>query len=36
MRIGIGLPNQIREVDAAILPGWAAQAEIDRLAEVVL
>jgi alkanesulfonate monooxygenase SsuD/methylene tetrahydromethanopterin reductase-like flavin-dependent oxidoreductase (luciferase family) len=27
MRIGIGLPNQIRGVDAAILPGWAAQAE---------
>jgi hypothetical protein len=27
MQIGIGLPNQIREVDAAILPGWAAQAE---------
>lgn len=27
MKIGIGLPNQIRDVDAAILPGWAAQAE---------
>jgi len=27
MKIGIGLPNQVRGVDAAILPGWAAQAE---------
>lgn len=27
MKIGIGLPNQVREVDPAILPGWAAQAE---------
>jgi alkanesulfonate monooxygenase SsuD/methylene tetrahydromethanopterin reductase-like flavin-dependent oxidoreductase (luciferase family) len=27
MKIGIGLPNQVRQVDAAILPGWAAQAE---------
>jgi len=27
MKIGIGLPNQVRDVDAAILPGWEAQAE---------
>jgi alkanesulfonate monooxygenase SsuD/methylene tetrahydromethanopterin reductase-like flavin-dependent oxidoreductase (luciferase family) len=27
MKISIGLPNQVRDVDAAILPGWAAQAE---------
>lgn len=37
MKIGIGLPNQVREIDAAILPGWAAQAEkagFDSLATV--
>ena len=27
MKIGIGLPNQVRDVDATIVPGWAAQAE---------
>jgi alkanesulfonate monooxygenase SsuD/methylene tetrahydromethanopterin reductase-like flavin-dependent oxidoreductase (luciferase family) len=27
MKIGIGLPNQVRGVDAAVLPGWAARAE---------
>lgn len=27
MKIGIGLPNQVRDVDPAIIPGWAAQAE---------
>lgn len=27
MKIGIGLPNQVHDVDAAVLPGWAAQAE---------
>lgn len=27
MRIGIGLPNQVRNVQASVLPQWAAQAE---------
>ena len=27
MKIGIGLPNQIRDVDPAIIPGWAMRAE---------
>lgn len=27
MKIGIGLPNQVRNVSPAVLPAWAAQAE---------
>jgi alkanesulfonate monooxygenase SsuD/methylene tetrahydromethanopterin reductase-like flavin-dependent oxidoreductase (luciferase family) len=27
MRIGIGLPNQVRDVRPAVIPGWAATAE---------
>lgn len=27
MKIGIGLPNQVRDVRPAIIPGWAAEAE---------
>src|ERR671914_615393 len=27
MKIGIGLPNQVRNVDPAVIPAWAAQAE---------
>ncbi|MGV9297134.1 LLM class flavin-dependent oxidoreductase [Amycolatopsis sp. NPDC003676] len=27
MRIGIGLPNQVRDVDPAVVPRWAARAE---------
>jgi alkanesulfonate monooxygenase SsuD/methylene tetrahydromethanopterin reductase-like flavin-dependent oxidoreductase (luciferase family) len=27
MKIGIGLPNQVRDVRPAVIPGWAAQAE---------
>nr|WP_221382945.1 LLM class flavin-dependent oxidoreductase [Actinoplanes polyasparticus] len=27
MKIGIGLPNQVRNVDAQVIPAWAAQAE---------
>ncbi|WP_027931084.1 LLM class flavin-dependent oxidoreductase [Amycolatopsis thermoflava] len=27
MQIGIALPNQVRDVDAAVLPGWARLAE---------
>ncbi|MEU4669630.1 LLM class flavin-dependent oxidoreductase [Amycolatopsis sp. NPDC023774] len=26
-KIGIGLPNQVREVDATVIPAWAAKAE---------
>jgi alkanesulfonate monooxygenase SsuD/methylene tetrahydromethanopterin reductase-like flavin-dependent oxidoreductase (luciferase family) len=34
MKIGIGLPNQVRDVEAAILPGWAAQAEMAGFASL--
>jgi alkanesulfonate monooxygenase SsuD/methylene tetrahydromethanopterin reductase-like flavin-dependent oxidoreductase (luciferase family) len=34
MEIGIGLPNQVREVDAAILPEWARQAELAGFASL--
>jgi alkanesulfonate monooxygenase SsuD/methylene tetrahydromethanopterin reductase-like flavin-dependent oxidoreductase (luciferase family) len=27
MKIGIGLPNQVRNVNASVIPAWAAQAE---------
>lgn len=27
MKIGIGIPNQVRNVDASVLPAWAAKAE---------
>jgi alkanesulfonate monooxygenase SsuD/methylene tetrahydromethanopterin reductase-like flavin-dependent oxidoreductase (luciferase family) len=27
MKIGIGLPTQIRDLDAALIPGWASRAE---------
>ena len=27
MKIGIGLPNQVRDVDPTVLPAWAARAE---------
>jgi hypothetical protein len=27
MKIGIGLPTQIRDVDAAVIPRWASCAE---------
>ena len=27
MRIGIGLPNQVRDVRAAVIPAWARRAE---------
>src|ERR1700752_4194092 len=27
MKIGIGLPNQIRDVDPGVIPGWARRAE---------
>jgi alkanesulfonate monooxygenase SsuD/methylene tetrahydromethanopterin reductase-like flavin-dependent oxidoreductase (luciferase family) len=27
MKIGIGIPNQVRDVDAAVIPRWAARAE---------
>ncbi|MET7991706.1 LLM class flavin-dependent oxidoreductase [Amycolatopsis sp. NPDC005232] len=27
MKIGIGLPSQVREVDATVIPAWAAKAE---------
>jgi hypothetical protein len=27
MKIGIGLPNQVRGVQPMVIPGWAAQAE---------
>jgi alkanesulfonate monooxygenase SsuD/methylene tetrahydromethanopterin reductase-like flavin-dependent oxidoreductase (luciferase family) len=27
MKIGIGVPNQVRNVDPAVIPAWAAQAE---------
>ena len=27
MKIGIGLPNQIRDMDAAVIPRWAERAE---------
>jgi alkanesulfonate monooxygenase SsuD/methylene tetrahydromethanopterin reductase-like flavin-dependent oxidoreductase (luciferase family) len=27
MRIGIGIPNQVRDVDPTVIPQWAAQAE---------
>ena len=27
MQIGIGLPNQVRNVDATVIPEWAATAE---------
>src|ERR1700753_787478 len=27
MHIGIGLPNQVRDVRASVIPRWAAQAE---------
>jgi alkanesulfonate monooxygenase SsuD/methylene tetrahydromethanopterin reductase-like flavin-dependent oxidoreductase (luciferase family) len=27
VKIGIGIPNQVRNVDATVIPGWAAQAE---------
>jgi hypothetical protein len=27
MKIGIGLPTQIRDLDAAIIPRWASRAE---------
>ena len=27
MKIGIGIPNQVRNVNAAVLPAWAARAE---------
>lgn len=27
MKIGIGLPNQVRNVRACVIPGWASQAE---------
>lgn len=28
MHVGIGLPNQVRDVDASIIPRWAAKAEM--------
>ena len=27
MKLGMGLPNQIRHADPAIIPDWAARAE---------
>ncbi|MGP4048432.1 LLM class flavin-dependent oxidoreductase [Streptomyces sp. 2A115] len=27
MKIGVGLPNQVREMDPSIIPAWASQAE---------
>jgi hypothetical protein len=27
MKIGIGLPNQVRDVNARIIPEWARRAE---------
>ena len=27
MKIGIGLPTQIRDMDAAVIPQWASRAE---------
>jgi len=27
MKVGIGLPNQVRGARPAVIPGWAAQAE---------
>lgn len=34
MKIGIGLPNQIRNVDATVIPRWAARAERAGFAKV--
>ena len=28
VKIGIGLPNQVRNLNAGVIPGWAAQAEL--------
>lgn len=27
VRIGVGLPNQVRDVDPTVVPRWAARAE---------
>jgi hypothetical protein len=36
VKIGIGLPNQVRNLNAGVIPGWAAKAEQAGFSTLIL